>query len=287
MAVELERRERERHRDPPPLLLGVEVADGRCRPRPGPRRVDRAGVRRAAPRPARSCRRRRGRRGRRCGSWPSGTSSPRTPVVAEQSGDLRKAESRNGVPERDQGAWYRRFDRLANASTGGAPGQPARRTRRSASRWHAIRSTSCSTDAGATASSGASDPLGDRLRRLGVSRRCADGLRAARLGRDRGPDRVRPPRLGRRRRHRRRRQRPARRRDRARQRPGQPARRVLRLRHRPRLRRAAARRRAPGTSRASRRTSPILAFAVGALLDDHLLRAGPGRGARASTRAAG
>ena len=28
VAVELERRERERHRDPPPLLLGVEVADG-------------------------------------------------------------------------------------------------------------------------------------------------------------------------------------------------------------------------------------------------------------------
>ena len=36
VAVELERRERERHRDAPALLLGIEVADRRCRPRPCP-----------------------------------------------------------------------------------------------------------------------------------------------------------------------------------------------------------------------------------------------------------
>ena len=92
--------------------------------------------------------------------------------------------------------------------------------------------------------------------------------------------RVRPPRLGRRRRDRGRRQRPARRRDRAGQRAGEPARRVLRLGHRPRLRRAAARRRRVVPRSASRRTCPILAFAVAALLDDHLVRAGPRRGAR-------
>ena len=80
-AVELERRQRERHGDPPALLLGIEVADGRCRPRPCP--VGGSPRRRGgAPRPARSCRRHRGRRGRRCGSWPSGTSSPSTPGFA-------------------------------------------------------------------------------------------------------------------------------------------------------------------------------------------------------------
>ena len=108
-------------------------------------------------------------------------------------------------------------------------------------------------------------PLGRGLRRIGVPADALTvfGLLASVV--DRVPHRLGPLRLGRRRRHRGRRQRPPRRRDRAGQRSGEPARRVLRLRHRPRLRRAAARRRAPGTSSApSHPYNAILAFAVAA-----------------------
>ena len=160
--------------------------------------------------------------------------------------------------------WYPR-PALADASTRGSAwtlGRAWAATGCPISTSSRLEETACSTDAGAMASSGASAPLGDRLRSLGVSPDAltvfgllASAATAVLIA-------TGSPRLGRGRRHRRRGQRPARRRDRARQRPGEPARRVLRLGGRPRLRRAAprrlrlvARRQSPRTCRCSRSRS--------------------------------
>ncbi len=78
VAVELERRERERHRDARAAAPRGRSRRQWCRPRPCPCGSS-LRWRRGGPRPARSSRRRRARRGRRCGSWPSGRSSPTTP----------------------------------------------------------------------------------------------------------------------------------------------------------------------------------------------------------------
>ena len=161
-------RERERHRDPAALLLGVEVATRSSRPRPCPGGGSRR-RRRAAPRPARSCRRRRGRRGRRCGSWPSGTSSPTTPGmfgVVRGRASLRRQLRAPTRAARRAGAG------VEPAARGGTLGQcsraraPSRRIDHERSSRMLDRRWRKGVEQGL-------GPLGDGLRRLGVT---ADAL---------------------------------------------------------------------------------------------------------------
>ena len=195
------------------LLLGIEVATvvpSSTLPEPGRG----AGRRRGGPRRARSYRRRRARPGRRCGSWPSGRSSPEPP--GEMS--IRHSERRSlGTVSRDgPGRRYRGF----GSSRSRARARDATGTQDFPGRIS--QETSCSTDAGAAVSSRASDPSATgcdasasapmRSRSSGCSARPATAVLIA----------IGPPRLGRGRGHRRGRQRPARRRDRPRERPGSP-----------------------------------------------------------------
>ena len=167
---DFERRERERHRDAPPLFLGIEVGDRRAVLDPA-EPVGGAGREQQRLGQGRLARRRRGRPGRRCGSWPSGRSSPRTPLSRSVS------PGRSGSPTAGKGSlrmplrachrlrvhpWYPRPRRSRTRAL-------AVRARDIRARWVAtgcpistssreLEETACSTGAGAAVSSGASAP---------------------------------------------------------------------------------------------------------------------------------
>ena len=208
MAVELERGERERHRDPAPLLLGVEVADGRAvldlaqaGDRPGGEQ-ERLGERRLAGAAV-------AHEGDVADVGRRERLHPATPGFAcVRSGDCTNAPSVH--------QWTARATAQARGPTRAGARWYPRSARGREHAWYSGRCArhravrprgvlACSTDAGGTASSGASAPLGRGLRRIGVP---ADALTvfgllasvatAVLIG-------VGPPRLGRRRRDRRRR----------------------------------------------------------------------------------
>ena len=194
-----------------------------------------------------------------------------------------------GNPRRDAGARKAESRTVPRDSPGRlvalerSRGEPAGTLARSADRpWRSSSARRCSTDAGAPRRR-----AGPRTRRRPPApprhhRRRAHGLRARR---SRSPPRCSSRSghlvLGRRRRHRRRRQRPARRRDRPRQRPG-------------RARGARSSTPSPTASPTRLLLGGVAWYLAGespvprrcsrsrcvALLDAHLVRAGPGRGAR-------
>ena len=292
-AVELERRQRERHRDPAALLLGVEVADRRAvldlaeagdrpgREQEGLGERGLAGAAVADEGDVADV----GRRERLHPMTPGFASCGRAIVRTHRPPPpVGQAHDPAGRSER---TWRRDAGAVAVVPWSSARGREhSRRVRARALAADPRRSSRMLDRRWRHGVERGLGPLGRGLRRIGVPADALTVFGLLALGRHRGPDRVGPPRLGGRRRDRRRRERPARRRDRPRERPGQPARRVLRLRHRPRLRRAAARRRrlVPRGPLAVRADPRVRGRRV---LDARLLRAGPRRSRSGSTPAAG